>query len=75
VRPRRKPYTQAGIGRVPCKRCGRPSVHQWFACATNSWYGVCLRCDIMLNRVVLQFFRFGDWRRRLVAYTRREFAR
>lgn len=51
---RRKPYTAIGIRRVPCARCGQPSVHQWQVCANaNRWLGLCLRCDVMLNRLVL----------------------
>ena len=26
---RRPPYTEIGIKRIPCARCGKPSVHQW----------------------------------------------
>ena len=53
---RRKPYTERGISRVPCERCGEPSVHQWQICATdNQWSGVCRRCDVDLNRLVVRF--------------------
>lgn len=55
---RKKPYTEIGISRVPCRRCGKPSVHQWQCCANgNRWMGVCLDCDIELNRIALEFFR------------------
>lgn len=58
---RRKPYTEIGIRRVPCERCGKPSVHQWQVCANDNLYlGCCLACDIELNRMALDFFRvFG----------------
>jgi hypothetical protein len=66
---RRKPYTQIGIGRVPCSRCGQPSVHQWQVCANgNRWLGVCLDCDIELNRVALEFMRVPSAAELLSAY-------
>ena len=53
---RTKPYTEIGIKRVPCFRCGRPSVHQWQVCALYGEYkGLCADCDIELNRLVLNF--------------------
>jgi len=56
---RRKPYTEIGITRVPCEKCGKPSTHQWQICATgNKWCGVCVECDIELNDMVLRFFAF-----------------
>jgi hypothetical protein len=55
--PRKKPYTEIGIRRVPCFRCGEPSSHQWQICALgNKYHGVCRQCDIKLNVLVLQFF-------------------
>ena len=58
---RREPYTALGIGRVPCQRCGAPSHQQWAVCANdNLFMGVCLRCDMKLNRMVLRFFGFDD---------------
>ena len=56
-----KPYTAAGIRRVPCSRCGAPSVHQWQVCANgNRYLGVCLECDIALNRLALRFMRVKE---------------
>ena len=53
---RYKPYTEKGISRVPCERCGKPSSQQWQICAIgNKWAGVCTDCDIELNRLVLEF--------------------
>ena len=57
---RRQPYTKRGIGRVPCRRCGQPSAQQWQVCAEGNWLGVCLRCDLLLNRLVLKWFRFAE---------------
>ena len=57
---RRKPYTEIGIKRVPCFRCGKPSVQQWQICSLNNEYkGLCQQCDIDLNRVVLSFLRIN----------------
>ena len=53
---RRKPYTDIGIKRVPCFRCGRPSSRQWQICSLNNEYkGLCRGHDIELNRLVLTF--------------------
>ena len=61
---RRTPYTQIGIRRIACTRCGaKPGVHQWQTCADgNVWRVVCARCDVALNRLVLRWMRFTDWR-------------
>lgn len=53
---RKKPYTEKGISRVPCKKCGAPSAFQWQICATgNLWMGICIEHDIELNKLVLEF--------------------
>ena len=66
---RRKPYTELGIKRVPCQRCEAPSVHQWQVCANgNRYLGVCLDCDIALNKVALEFMRVPDSDALLAAY-------
>lgn len=53
---RRKPYTEIGIGRVPCFKCGKPSSRQWQICSLNNEYkGLCRTHDIALNRIVLIF--------------------
>ena len=70
---RKKPYSTIGIGRVPCTRCGEPSVHQWRACADgNQWRGLCARCDVELNRLVLRFMRIPGWARKILAYKEAE---
>jgi hypothetical protein len=69
---RRMPYTRGGIGRVPCSRCGKPSVHQWQACANGRYFvGICLDCDIAVNRLVLKYLRIPNVRALLRAYERR----
>lgn len=69
---RRKPYSARGIRRVPCSRCGAPSVHQWAACANgNRYVGLCATCDIGLNRVALRFMRVPHADALVAAYARR----
>ncbi len=53
----REPYTERGISRVPCKRCGAPSFHQWQCCADDNVYrGLCIKCDVALNEWLLRWF-------------------
>jgi hypothetical protein len=69
---RRKPYSKAEIGRVPCARCRAPSRHQWNCCALDCrWLGVCRDCDIALNRLALQFFGVAEVDNLIVAYEQR----
>ena len=57
---RKKPYTEIGISRIPCLRCGKPSSHQWqICCLDNNYYGICTVCDIALNDLVLVFMGFN----------------
>lgn len=69
---RRQPYTKRGIRRVPCTRCGAPSVHQWQVCADGNRYrGVCEECDIGLNRLALEFMRVPNAEVLLSVYAER----
>lgn len=53
---RRKPYTEAGIVRLPCFRCGNPARFQWSICADgNVQRPLCGPCDADLNTHVLQW--------------------
>lgn len=53
-----EPYTDAGVRRLPCVRCGGKSLFQWNACADdNLWRPLCLDCDVELNRMVLTWMR------------------
>lgn len=73
--PRRKPYTQLGISRVPCTRCGAPSRYQWQICALdNLWHGVCAKCDVDLNGLILSFFRVPDWQGKAADYKERVYS-
>lgn len=56
---RAEPYTERGITRVRCYRCGKkPSAHQWQICADDNLFRpVCAKCDVALNKAVLRFMR------------------
>lgn len=55
---RRKPYTEIGISRLSCIRCGEHASYQWQICSDNNNYRpICTECDIKLNRLVLKFMR------------------
>ena len=72
MRGRKKPYTEIGISRIPCARCGDPSSYQWQSCANNNyWMGLCKYCDFALNELVLQFFRFDNYKCLLEKYAKR----
>lgn len=56
TRGRKEPYTEKGISRAGCVRCGSPAVHQWQVCADGGRFrALCLECDIALNRLVLSW--------------------
>ncbi|HDY90108.1 MAG TPA: hypothetical protein ENH82_18570 [bacterium] len=66
---RRKPYTELGLSRVPCLRCGKPSTQQWQICSLgNKWAGVCTKCDVALNKLVLKFMRIKNQKQIIKAY-------
>lgn len=66
---RKTPYTQIGIRRLKCFRCGAPAVHQWNICADNNVFRpICLSCDIEVNEIVLKFMGFGDWEEKMRIY-------
>lgn len=73
---RSTPYTAAGIGRVPCARCGEPAAYQWSVCALgNGWVPVCRDCDVGLNALILVWLKWASWRRLIRKYRRKVFAR
>ncbi len=57
---RKKPYTETGVKRLPCAKCGEPATQQWNACADGLWRPVCTKCDIALNAIVLTFMNDPD---------------
>ena len=70
---RSKAYTYNGIGRARCVRCGSRASQQWSlaACAGASktrWLALCDSCDVKLNRTVLRFLKFPDWRKMIEDY-------
>lgn len=76
TRPRTKPYTEAGIRRLKCVRCGKQGYSQWQICADGNQYRVlCKSCDVAVNRWVMAFaFNFGNEHdEKMAAYTRRVF--
>lgn len=71
---RSKPYTQRGIHHVPCaKGCGRRAELQWStACATDNQYvGLCVECDVALNRLVLDWLGLPNVDAIIDAYDKR----
>jgi hypothetical protein len=51
---RKRPYTDIGVRRLPCTRCGKPATRQWQVCADGNLYRpICSRCDVFLNGLVL----------------------
>lgn len=62
-RLRSRPYTQQGIKRVPCCRCGHKRGYaQWNICADgNVPRALCAACDIELNELVMRW-AFGSTR-------------
>lgn len=69
---RRKPYTAAGIRRLPCFRCGRPACHQWQVCADNRLFRpLCLQCDHDLNEITLFWMGDPDAGAKVAAYRKR----
>jgi hypothetical protein len=66
---RKVPYTLAGIARVGCIRCGRPSRYQWQICSDDRRYRpLCGDCDVELNRMVLTWVGFPDAAEKLSRY-------
>lgn len=59
---RRQPYSEKGISRVPCAKCGKPSRYQWTICADWSQYrGLCAEHDIEANELLMRWV-WGDTR-------------
>jgi hypothetical protein len=55
-RGRTKPYSNAGVRRSKCVRCGAEASATWQICADNNHYrAICTTCDIDLNGLVLRW--------------------
>jgi len=66
---RKKPYTEIGIRRLKCFRCGKPACYQWQICSDNNIYRpICVECDIALNEMVLKWMGFTDWKQKIDKY-------
>lgn len=69
---RKNPYTESGVRRLPCSRCGQPAMFQWNACADgNLWRPLCLDCDVAINELVLQWMGIPDADAKIEAYKKR----
>jgi len=65
---RRTPYTERGIRRLRCVRCGKPASQQWKACADGLWRPICTDCDIRLNRLTLFFMADPEAKEKIEKY-------
>lgn len=66
---RMEPYTERGIGRMKCVRCGEKARFQWSACADgNLQRPICARCDVLLNELALTFMGDPDVEQKISAY-------
>ncbi len=67
---RKTPYTEIGVRRLPCVRCGKKSHCQWNICADNRLFRpICRDCDIALNELVLKWAKDPEWKQKMEAYT------
>ena len=58
---RKEPYTEIGVKRLSCFRCGEKANQQWQICADDNLYRpICKSCDIELNKLVLKFMGFKE---------------
>lgn len=66
---RRKPYTEIGVRRLGCIRCGWLAECQWNICADgNNYRPLCTNCDVALNRMVLAWMGHPEAERLVDAY-------
>ncbi len=66
---RKTPYTEKGIRRLKCFRCGKPARTPGEICSDNNTYRpLCLQCDYELNKTVLEFMGFNDTEEKLKSY-------
>lgn len=71
---RTRPYTQIGIRRIKCFRCGDRAEHQWQICADGNQYRpICLRCDVTLNAMVLRWMRDPKAKEKIARYRAKSF--
>lgn len=66
---KKKPYTESGIRRQKCYRCGGKARTQWQICSDlNTWRPICLKCDYDLNELVLRWMGDEQCESKLEAY-------
>jgi hypothetical protein len=66
---RKTPYTEKGIKRLKCFRCGAKAKYQWQICSDgNTYRPICEKCDIELNEMVLKWMGFSDWEHKINEY-------
>ena len=70
---RTRPYTELGLRRLPCSRCGaRPSYGQWSGCADDNRYRpLCRPCDEELNEMVMRWWGDPDADAKMESYRAR----
>jgi hypothetical protein len=67
--PRKIPYTERGIKKQKCHRCGKPASQQWQLCSDgNIWRPICQVCDVLINELVLRYMGDKDWHNKIIAY-------
>ena len=49
----------------------RKAAHQWKVCSDGRWHGVCVECDLELNRIGLEWAYPMTWRPKFEAYKRK----
>jgi NAD-dependent SIR2 family protein deacetylase len=70
---RRKRYTETGIKRLRCIRCGAKATAQWQICSDgNNYRPICDECDLLLNHLVLVFMRHPQPERLISEYKSNE---
>jgi hypothetical protein len=58
AKKRKEPFTEEGIKRMKCIRCGDAAKFQWQICSDgNNFRPICGFCDIELNNTVLNFMK------------------
>ena len=65
---RTKPFTDIGVRRLKCIRCGAQATAQWNACADGEYRPICEDCDVKLNALVLAWMKIPNAARKIKAY-------
>lgn len=65
---RREPYTDLGVKRLRCVRCGEKATQQWYVCADGLWRPICDGCDVKLNALALSFMLDPEIERKMIEY-------